>query len=120
MKFEEIIKSISDDFTRAWNEWDIDRLMTHLANNVEIYSPKIKAIYPDNTECKLTGKQAIKDYWTNLKNSTRQHKVVQTSLQKIDREITTINKVIGENITIHETFVVNEYGKIEYLRYEYI
>jgi hypothetical protein len=120
MKFEEIIKAISDDFTRAWNEWDIDSLMTHLANNVEIYSPKINSIYPDNTESRLIGKTAVKDYWTILKNTTPQHKVEQTSLQKVDREIRTVNKVIGEDIIIFETFIVNEYGKIEYLKYEYV
>lgn len=119
MKFEDIIKIISDDFTRAWNEWNIDQLMTHLAPHVEIHSPRIKTVYPDNAACKIIGKKEVLEYWTRLKAIAGDYRVEQLSLKKEDREVKTVNKVIGKNITIYETFIVNEYGKIEYLKYEY-
>ncbi len=119
MKFEDIIRIISEDFTKAWNDWDIDKLMTHLATHVEIHSPKIKVVYPENTDCTLIGKEAVLEYWTRLKKISGDYRVEQISLKKEDREVKTVNKVIGKGITIYETFIVNEYGKIEYLKYEY-
>lgn len=119
MKFEEIIKAISEDFTKAWNEWDIEKLMSFLSNNVVIYSPKILLVYPDNTACKLQGKENLRDYWTKLKVMTDNTRVDQISITKVDREIKTVNKVVGKEIIINETIILNEYGKIEYLKYQY-
>lgn len=120
MKFEEIIKSISDDFTDAWNQWDIDRMKDILSESVIIRSPKIMHVYPENASCEIQGKGNVIEYWNRLKEMTHNYQVVQLSIKKDGREVKTVNKMIGEDITIYETFIVNEYGKIEYLKYEYL
>lgn len=120
MRFEDIIKLISTEFTEAWNNWDIEKAMTYLANNVVIRSPKISIVYPDNIECEIKGKAAVKEYWDRLKEMSENYRVYQTSIVKEGREVVTVNKVIGHDIIIRETFIVNEYGKIEYLKYEYL
>ncbi|MBK7040169.1 MAG: hypothetical protein IPH46_06765 [Bacteroidetes bacterium] len=119
MKFDEIIKSISDDFTKAWNDWDVDKMKNYLTDYVIIYSPKIQLVYPDNVGCKLEGKDQVIEYWKLLKSKIENYKVVQLSVCKDNREVKTVNRVVGSDIIVYETFVVNEYGKIEYLKYEY-
>ncbi|GBL34988.1 hypothetical protein EMGBS15_05830 [Filimonas sp.] len=51
MRFEEIVKHISEEFTQARKDWDMEPLMHFLHTNVSLQSPnvsesilKIKAI----------------------------------------------------------------------------
>ena len=118
MKFDDIVILISEEFTLAWNNWDVEKLIKLLAEDVTIYSPQISSIYPENKSNKLHGKIAIEAYWTLLKKKDA-YKVNQISIKKVDREIKTVNLVIGSNLIIKETFRLNEYGKIDYLKYEY-
>lgn len=118
MKFEDIVILISEEFTLAWNNWDVEKLIKLLAEDVTIFSPQISNIYPENTLNTLKGKIAIEAYWTLLKKKNA-FLVKQISIKKVDREIKTVNIMIEGNLIIKETFRLNEYGKIDYLKYEY-
>lgn len=118
MKFEDIVILISEEFTLAWNNWDVEKLIKLLAEDVTIFSPQISNIYPENTMNTLKGKKAIEAYWTLLKKKNA-FLVKQISIKKVDREIKTVNIMIEGNLIIKETFRLNEYGKIDYLKYEY-
>lgn len=119
MQFEKIIKTILADFTVAWNQWDFDALENFLATEVKIYSPKIFEIYPENTSCILEGKENIINYWKLYQHKIGSIKVNQLSFEKKGRVVKTINQVIGQPIIIQEKLILNEYGKIVKLKYEY-
>lgn len=120
MKFEEIIRSISEQFTRSWNNWDIDRRTNCLTNDVVLTSPNVSKVYPENLSNTICGKENIRVYWNQLAAQEGLFKVEQQSVSKEGMNVITLNKIIGSEIYIKETFTMNEYGKIKELMYEYI
>ncbi len=119
MKFEELVRIISADFTAAWNHWDIEKLLTFVSNGVVVQSPKIALVYPEKVKCEIVGKDALREYWTLLKNITGAMNVVQLSIACDGRKLETVNKVTGKDTLIYETILLDEYGKIIFLKYEY-
>lgn len=120
LKFEDIIKQISDDFTEAWNQWDIEKLMTFLTDDVIVYSPKVSVVYPLNEENIIVGKENVKQYWSTLVTITGKFNVIPISIEKKDREVKTTDIIVETGQTIISRFTVNEYGKIDRLNFEYI
>ncbi|MBK7692211.1 MAG: nuclear transport factor 2 family protein [Bacteroidetes bacterium] len=119
MKFEALVKLISEDFTVAWNQWDIEKLLTFVANSVVVRSPKVGMIYPENAACEIVGKEALHEYWTKLKIKNGKFDVTQLSITCDGRKLETVNKLNGQDILIYETILLDEYGKIIFLNYEY-
>jgi len=120
MNFENIIRRISEEFTRTWNHWDMDHRVACLTEDVRIESPNISKVYPEITDNILIGKEQVRKYWELLAAKNGTFKVNQLSVVKDDMKVTTRNKVLGSDIEIIETFTMNEYGKINNLKYEYI
>jgi len=119
MKFEDIIRSISEEFIQAWNKWDIERMMKCLTADVRLQSPNVSLIYPENDTNILVGKELVQSYWSQLSQRKEAFEVVQISLVKVDLRVTTMNRVVGTDIVIRKSFTMNEYGKINDLVYEY-
>ncbi len=119
MKFNNLIKKILNDFTVAWNRWDFDSLEKILTPDVIIFSPKIGEIYPENKECKLVGRKNLIEYWKLYQLKYGKTHADQISFEKKGRVIKTSNKIIGQALIINEELILNEYGKIELIRYEY-
>lgn len=120
MKFQEALEKIAADFTRFWNVWDIERLCGMMSENAILESPMIKKVYPEHTSLQIKGREEIRRYWIHLRNITGGFEVNQISVHKKDKEITTVNKIIGSDVVILETLNLNEYAKITYLKYEYV
>ena len=68
----------------------------------------------------IQGREEVRMYWIKLRNITGGYEVNQISIQKEDKVITTVNKIIGSDVVILETLTLNQYAKIETLKYEYI
>ena len=119
MKFEELIQQISEQFTDAWNRWDMDEMMRHLCPNVILKSPNVSLIYPDNVNNTLEGKEVVRAYWMALYLKNGPFKVRQLSFRKEGTQIFTENHILGTQMVISETFILNEYGKIKFLEYSY-
>lgn len=117
--FESIIKRISKEYTQAWNDWDIPKLESYLHNDVVISSPKISYVYPDKIDNRLHGRDSIIEYWERLFQIQKKFKVNQLSLEIIDKTVTTTNQIEGSNTIIQERFVLDQYGRIVELYYEY-
>ncbi len=47
----------------AWNDRDIDRILSHYADAVVFHSPRI-ALVMGNGAASISGKPALRDYWT--------------------------------------------------------
>ena len=117
--FESIIKRISKEYTQAWNDWDIPKLESYLHTDVVISSPKISCVYPDKIDNQIQGRDLIIQYWERLFQIQKKFKVNQLSLEIIDKTVTTTNQIEGSNTIIQERFVLDQYGRIEELYYEY-
>lgn len=80
----------------------------------------VKKVYPENEEMMIPGREEVRRYWIKLRNITGGYEVNQISIQKEDKVITTVNKIIGSDVVILETLTLNQYAKIETMKYEYI
>lgn len=61
-------RSFAETFARAWltawNDRDIDRILSHYADSVVFHSPRIARVLK-NDAASLTGKDTLRSYWTN-------------------------------------------------------
>jgi len=57
------IKNFAQAWLQAWNNHDIEGVLSHFSEDVEVTSPMIK-IATQGTESRLLGKEAVREYWT--------------------------------------------------------
>jgi hypothetical protein len=119
MRFEEIVKHISEEFTQARNDWDMEPLMHFLHTNVSLQSPNVSEVYPENKSNTILGRDNVINYWNQLVEMKGTFKVTQLSIVKIDNKVTTMNQIEGSKTTIKECYRLDEYGKINEMVYEY-
>ncbi|MBU0756046.1 MAG: nuclear transport factor 2 family protein [Planctomycetes bacterium] len=55
-------KTFADEWIESWNSHDLDRILNHYADDVEVTTPMIKAVLgiDDGT---VFGKAAVRKYW---------------------------------------------------------
>jgi ketosteroid isomerase-like protein len=66
------MKEISDSFAtehikrwiNAWNNKDLEKVLSMFTENIEFSSPKIKVITPEFNSEKVNNKQDLKHYWS--------------------------------------------------------
>lgn len=63
MVTEEFARKFADEWLRAWNSHDLDRILAHYRDEFEFASPLIAKIIPGG-EGSLTGKKAVGEYWS--------------------------------------------------------
>ena len=66
------MKEISDSLAKehiekwinAWNNKDLEKVLSLFTDNIEFYSPKIKVITPEFNSEKVNNKQDLRHYWS--------------------------------------------------------
>lgn len=119
MLIEDFIKKISLEFVQYWNEEQWERMSAYMKDDIEIHSPFIQLLFPDNTNNVLVGKDKLIAYWKILKSVTPNFVVTLDSLNKIDHEvfITLTAPEISKRLQVNLTY--NEYAKIVKIFFEY-
>lgn len=56
-------ESFARDWLAAWNDRDIDRILSHYSEEIIFHSPRIARVM-ENEAMSLFGKKALRDYWT--------------------------------------------------------
>jgi ketosteroid isomerase-like protein len=108
-----MVKEISDSFVKdhiqrwinAWNNKDLETVLSMFTEDIEFSSPKIKLIVPEFNSEKVNNKQDLKHYW-----STALHKL--TSLHFTPKEY-----FIKGNICVLE-YIATFDGKTKFLSIE--
>src|SRR6476469_9436738 len=70
-----MVKEISDSFAKehiqrwinAWNNKDLETVLSMFTEDIEFFSPKIKVITPEFNSEKVNNKQDLKHYWSTAK-----------------------------------------------------
>jgi ketosteroid isomerase-like protein len=60
---KEIARHFAEYWIASWNSHDLDRILSHYAEDFEMSSPMIVQLMDEPTGM-LKGKTAIRDYWT--------------------------------------------------------
>lgn len=107
-------KAKADAFARAWvaawNDRDIDRILSHYADNVVFHSPRI-ALVLGGGAASVRGKAALRDYWTKaLERSSTLYFELDTVLTSSDA-ITLLYTNHREEL-VAETFLFDGEGEV--------
>ncbi|MEO6759712.1 MAG: nuclear transport factor 2 family protein [Saprospiraceae bacterium] len=104
-------KKFADDWITSWNSHDLDTIMSHYAEDVEITTPMIR-VATGGTESSLKGKAAVRAYWQKaLDRIPDLHfELVQTTVG-VDSVALYYHSVMNK-MSI-EVMFFNEAGKVE-------
>lgn len=116
---EQLLKQLTEEFIQHWNNWEIDSLGKFFQEDVVVYSPYIKMVYPNNTEGMLKGKAAVLGYWRILKSIGFTKKFTQISFQREGQTVYASFLIDNGPEKMHTTYVYNEYAKMSMLKFDY-
>ena len=107
-------RAFAEDFARdwvaAWNDRDIDRILSYYADDTEFHSPRI-AVVMDNDATRVTGKKALQTYWTEALSQARQLFFDVDDIL-VSSDAVTVLYTNHREERVAETFIFNEDGEI--------
>ena len=114
---EDLCKQFADEWINAWNSHDLDRIMSHYANELEFYSPLIIRLNI-NPDGRITHKTDLRDYF---KIGLDKFPDLHFSLQYVLVGLNSVVLYYGSvNNTLSAEFMLfNEDGKISQVRAHY-
>ena len=104
-------KEFAAEWIAAWNSHDLDRILSHYADNVEVTTPMIKVAMgiDDGT---VHGKDAVRQYWgAALQKVPDLHFELVEATQSVDSIALYYKSVMGKMAI--ETMFFNNEGKID-------
>ena len=107
-------RAFAEEFARewlaAWNDRDIDRILSHYADDIVFHSPRI-AVVMDNDARSVHGKKALQAYWTEALSKARQ---IYFDLDDVlvGSDAVTILYTNHREEKVAETFLFNDDGEV--------
>ena len=98
------------EWVAAWNAHDIERVLSHYAEDVAFHSPYI-AIFADEASGHLLGKAALRTYWT-----AALEKLPELRFELLDVLLGAGSLTVyyrGHRGMVAETFFFSEDGKVQ-------
>jgi len=103
-------ESFARDWLSAWNDRDIDRILSHYADDVVFHSPRI-ALVMGNGAATVRGKKALRVYWTEALARARQLFFELDDILVSSGALTILYTNHREE-KVAETFVFNSDGEV--------
>lgn len=103
-------RSFAREWVKAWNDHDLQAILSHYADDIVFHSPRIRLVMGGESDA-VFGKAALKDYWSKALSMARD------LYFEIDQVLTgsdalTILYTNHRQQTVAETFVFGLDGKI--------
>ncbi|MBI1358698.1 MAG: nuclear transport factor 2 family protein [Alphaproteobacteria bacterium] len=98
------------DWVQAWNDHDLERILTHYAEDVVFHSPRIRVVTGRNVDT-VTGKTELRAYWGKALG------LLRDLYFEVDQVLTgsdalTILYTNERSQSVAETFVFGADGKV--------
>lgn len=119
MKFEEILRQMTEEFIDHWNRWDFDLMRSFLHEDVVVHSPLVNLVFPDAEAQVVKGREQVLDYWRRLQPEAGRMQFNLESLEKVDRKVYAVSGIEGDSRKLFSEFHYNEYGKVIELVFDY-
>ena len=103
-------EEFANDRLSAWNDRDIDRILSHYADDVVFHSPRI-ALVMGNDATTIHGKKALQTYWTEALSRARSLFFAIDNVL-VSSDAVTILYTNHREEKVAETFVFNEDGEV--------
>ncbi|HPF23359.1 MAG TPA: nuclear transport factor 2 family protein [Hyphomonas sp.] len=103
-------EEFANDWLSAWNDRDIDRILSHYADDIVFHSPRI-ALVMGNDATHVKGKKALQAYWTEALSKARQLFFALDDIL-VGSDAVTILYTNHREEKVAETFVFNADGEV--------
>jgi hypothetical protein len=103
-------EEFANDWLSAWNDRDIDRILSHYADDVVFHSPRI-ALVMGNDATTVHGKKALQTYWTEALSRARSLFFAIDNVL-VSSDAVTILYTNHREEKVAETFIFNEDGEV--------
>lgn len=103
-------QSFAREWVKAWNDHDLQAILSHYAEDIVFHSPRIRTVTGQDIDA-LTGKAALGDYWSKALSMARD------LFFEIDQVLTGSNALTifytnHRQQQVAETFVFGTGGKV--------
>ncbi|KFF14383.1 nuclear transport factor 2 family protein [Chryseobacterium soli] len=103
-------KAFSEEWAASWNSHDLDRILDHYADDIEITTPMIRIATGGNTDS-LKGKTDVAEYWRKaLEKITDLHFEIYEITEGVNSLAVYYKSVLGKKAI--EVMFFNEEGKV--------
>lgn len=103
------VERMARDWCEAWNQRDLDAVIAHYADDVEVCSPLVKRRYPDSDGW-LSGKAALRDYFAIGMGNPDLHFTFQSVRLGLNAACVLYARESG--IEVSDTMEFDESGKV--------
>ncbi len=66
----ELVRAFARDWAKAWNDHDIEAILSHCAEDVVLHSPRIRTVTGEDADA-VRGKAELRDYWGRALDNQR-------------------------------------------------
>jgi len=106
----DLAQSFAREWVKAWNDHDLEAILSHYADEVVFHSPRIRMVTGRNVDS-VAGKAELRDYWGRALSQARD------LYFEIDQVLTgsdalTVLYTNHRQQTVAETFVFGAGGKV--------
>lgn len=103
-------EAFANDWLSAWNDRDIDRILSHYADDIVFHSPRIALVLGSDARS-VRGKKALQAYWTEALGKARKL-FFDLDDVLVSSDAVTILYTNHREEKVAETFVFNEDGEV--------
>ena len=61
---ESFVRKHIEKWVDAWNNHDLKAVLSMYSDDIEFSSPKVKVVFPERKQSKVTNKRELEEYWT--------------------------------------------------------
>ncbi len=97
-------------WTQAWNDHDIEAILSHYAEDIVFHSPRIRLVTGDAADS-VSGKEALRRYWS-LALQVGRDLYFEVDQVFAGSDALTVVYTNHRQQTVAETFVFNAAGKV--------
>jgi ketosteroid isomerase-like protein len=106
----EFAAQFAREWAQAWNDHDLDQIMSHYALDVEFHSPRIRQVTGEDTDM-VQGKKALRAYWEQaLAGAPDLYFEIDNVF--LGSDAVTVTYTNHRSQTVAETFVFNRHAKV--------
>jgi ketosteroid isomerase-like protein len=113
---ESFVREHVKKWVNAWNNHDINIVLSMYSDDIEFSSPKIKAVFPERKPSKITNKSELEQYWTKaLKGYPNLHFIPKQTIMQGNLCILEYYAILdGKNkISVIEKFEFQDDGLVK-------
>jgi hypothetical protein len=106
----EFAQDFAHDWVKAWNDHDLEAILSHYAEDVIVHSPRVRLLLGRGVG-NVSGKPALREYWSWALDHARDL-FFETDQVFVGSDALTIVYTNHRQQTVAETFVFNTERKV--------